>query len=123
MLTVVLLLFVALSAATWTRHPDTVEANQFLIRDRAGNVVARLGHDNLGDTCLTLTAKQNVSIASMCVQDREGATLDLHNLKSESRATLTPGFYTSEPPVHVQPALVVNGVDYTTGQKSTLPAN
>ena len=56
------------------------------------NVAARLGQNGFGDTCVTLMAKEKVAVASMCVQDEEGSSLDLHNLKSESRATLTPGF-------------------------------
>jgi len=52
-----------------------------------------LGQNGFGDRCLTLMAKEKVAVASMCVQDEEeGSSLDLHNLKSESRATLTPGF-------------------------------
>jgi hypothetical protein len=69
--------------------------------------VARLGQDGFGDTCLILTAKQNVSVANLCVQNSEGASLDLHNLKSESRATLTPGFNLYEPMFHLQPALII----------------
>lgn len=103
-------LFLCLAAgsfATWERHPKTAEANEFLLKDRGGNVVARLGQDAFGDTCLTLTAAQNVSVASLCVQNDEGASLDLHNLKSESRAWLTPGFNWYEPMSREQPALVI----------------
>jgi hypothetical protein len=35
----------------------------------------------------------------MCVQDEEGSSLDLHNLKSESRATLTPGLTSNRYPI------------------------
>lgn len=104
------LLFLCLAAgtiATWERHPKSAEANEFLLRDHAGNVMASLGQDRFGNTCLILTAKQNVSVASLCVQNDEGASLDLHNLKSESRATLTPGFNLYEPLSHLQPALVI----------------
>jgi hypothetical protein len=107
---VAVVLFLCLAAgsiATWERHPKTTEANEFLLKDRAGNVVARLGQDGFGDTCLTLTANQNVSEASLCVQNDEGASLDLHNLRSESRATLTPGFNLYEPMSHIQPTLVI----------------
>src|SRR5580704_8265473 len=93
-------LFLCLTAAcliAWFGHPKTVEAAEFLVRGRQGNVVARLGQLNFGDTCLTLTANQNVSVANLCVQNDEGTYLDLHNLKSESRATLTPGFSICEP--------------------------
>ena len=105
---VALLFLAAASAANWRRHPRSIEANEFLVRGPAGNIAAKLGQDSFGDTCLTLTAKENVAEASMCVQDREGSSLDLHNLKSESRTTLTPGFYSYEPLFHFQPALVIN---------------
>ena len=103
-----LLFLAAVSAANWTRHPKTLEANEFLLKDRAGNITAKLGQDGFGDTCLTLSANQNVAVASLCVQAKEGSILDLHNLKSESRATLTPGFYSYEPLFHFQPALAIN---------------
>jgi hypothetical protein len=103
-----ILCIAALSVANWMRHPKSVEANEFLVKDRAGNLVARLGQDKLGVTCLTLTAKQNVSVASLCVQDDEGSLLDLHNLNSESRATLTPGFNMFEGGGQFQPALIIN---------------
>jgi hypothetical protein len=103
-----ILCFAALSIASWMRHPNSVEAKEFLVKDRAGNLVARLGQDKFGVTCLTLTAKKDVSIASLCVQDDEGSLLDLHNLKSESRAMLTPGFNMIEPAGHFQPALIIN---------------
>jgi hypothetical protein len=105
---VLVLCLAAASLANWTRHPKTIDANEFLLKDRNGNVVARLGQFDFGETCLTLTAKQDVSIANLCVQNDEGASLDLHNLKSESRAMLTPGFNLYEPSGHFQPALVIN---------------
>jgi hypothetical protein len=108
-----LLCFATLTVANWRRHPQTVEANEFLLRGHSGNIAARLGQDGFGDTCLTLMAKEKVAVASMCVQDEEGSSLDLHNLKSESRATLTPGFYVYEPLTKIGPALVINGVKYS----------
>ena len=106
--TALIILFAASSVASWTKHPKTIEANEFLLRNPAGKIVARLGQFDFGDTCLTLTAQQNVSVANLCVQDSEGSRLDLHNLKSDSRAMLTPGFNTYEPTFHIQPALVIN---------------
>jgi hypothetical protein len=105
---VLFLCLAVVSVANWTRHPRTVEASEFLLKDRAGNVVARLGQYDFGDTCLTLTAKQHISVANLCVQDGEGSSLDLHNMKSESRATLTPGFNSHEPLFQFQPALIIN---------------
>ena len=105
------------TVANWRRHPRTVEANEFLLRGQSGNIAARLGQEGLGDTCLTLMAKGKIAVASLCVQDEEGSSLDLHNLKSESRATLTPGFYTYEPLMQIRPALVINGVNYSDGNR------
>jgi hypothetical protein len=62
-------------------------------------------------------AKEKAAVASMCVQDEEGSSLDLHNLKSESRATLTPGLYEHEPLSKFRPALVINGVNYSDGKQ------
>ncbi|HTG28245.1 MAG TPA: hypothetical protein VK818_08480 [Methylomirabilota bacterium] len=81
---ILFILLAASSIASWTKRTKTIEANEFLVRDRAGKIVARLGHDDFGDTCLTLTAQQSVSVANLCVQDSEGSSLDLHNLKSDS---------------------------------------
>jgi hypothetical protein len=112
-----MLCLTALTIANWRRHPKTIEANEFLLRGQSGNIAARLGQESFGDTCLTLMAKGKVAVASMCVQDEEGSSLDLHNLKSESRATLTPGFHTYEPAMQIRPALVINGVNYSAGNK------
>jgi len=69
--------------------------------------MARLGPAGFGDTCLVLTAKQKVSVASLCVQNEVGASLDLHNLRSESRAMLSPGYNLYEPLFQLQPSLVI----------------
>jgi len=103
-----LLCLAVAATVNWKRHAAIVEANEFLLKDRAGNVAARLGQDNLGNTCLILSAKGHVAVASLCVQDEEGSSLDLHNVKSEARATLTPGFYLWEPHDRVRPALIIN---------------
>jgi hypothetical protein len=116
---VLFLCLVAGNVANWKRHPRTLEANEFLLKDRAGNVVARLGQYNFGDTCLSLTANQNISVANLCVQNNEGSSLDLHNLKSESRVTLTPGFNLYEPPSHFEPALVITEHGQVIGRVSS----
>lgn len=118
-----LLCLAALTVAHWRRHPQTVEANEFLLRGHSGNVAARLGQNGFGDTCLTLTANQNVSVANLCVQNNEGVSLDLHNLKSESRATLTPGFNLYEPVSHFQPALVITEHGQVIGRVSSHATN
>lgn len=105
------LIFLGLSLgimANWPRYPKKVIAEEFMLQDHAGNILAKLGQSGFGDTCLTLTAKQNVSVASLCVQDEEGSSFDLHNVKSESRIMITPGFNMYEPKSRVLPALVMS---------------
>lgn len=69
---------------------------------------AKLAKSKFGDSCLTLESKENTSEASLCAQDLEGTFLDLHNIKSDSRAMLTPGFYMTEPMMPISPAFVIN---------------
>jgi hypothetical protein len=116
---VLFLLLVVTCVANCRSHPTTVVASEFLLQDKAGNVVARLGQD-AGDTCLTLRANQDVSIAELCVQNSEGASLDLHNLKSESRALLTPGFTIREPLYEIRPAMILSNRNQIIGR---IPAN
>jgi hypothetical protein len=119
-------LFICLAGifiTTWFRHPKTLDANEFLVRDRTGNVVARLGQLSFGTTCLTLTAIQHVSVADLCAQNDEGASLDLHNLKSESRATLTPGFKMYEPLGQVQAGLAISENGHVTSGISSQAVN
>lgn len=92
------------------KRPKTIEAEEVVLRSREGAVLARLGQDRFRDTCLTLTAQQDVSVASLCVQNDGGSSLDLHNFKNESRATLTPGFALREPAGRIQPMLLINDV-------------
>jgi hypothetical protein len=114
---VAILCLAALNVANFRRHAETIEANEFVLKDRAGNVAARLGKDSLGDTCLTLTAREHAAVASMCVEDDVGSSLDLYNRKPESRAVLTPGFHLSEPYMPVDPALIINGKNYVAEKK------
>lgn len=108
------LIFLCLSfgiIANWPRYPKRVIAEEFILQDRSGNILAKLGQYGFGNTCFTLTAKQNVSVTSLCVQDEEGASLDLHNLRNESRVMVTPGFNLYEPKSRVLPALVMSERD------------
>jgi hypothetical protein len=95
-----------LFAVLWHR-PKTVEGNQLVLRDDAGKVFAKVEKSKFGDACLTLASKENGSEAYLCVQDLEGAYLDLHNIKSNSRAMLSPGFYMQDVG-RTSPALVID---------------
>jgi hypothetical protein len=102
------LLLTAGLVANWTRHPKTLEANEFLVKDQVGNIVATLGQDGFGSTCLSLTEKQKISNAALCVDYEGDSSLDLFNLKSESRAMLTDGFNIHEGPGRIEAGLMVH---------------
>jgi hypothetical protein len=59
-----LLCLATLTVANWRRHPQTVEANEFLLRGHSGK--ARLGQNGFGDTCVTLMAKEKVACEYVC---------------------------------------------------------
>ncbi|HTU35404.1 MAG TPA: hypothetical protein VMF66_16495 [Candidatus Acidoferrum sp.] len=106
------LLFICLGVgifALWNRRVGTVDANELVLRDKAGNVVARLGQDSYSDTCLTLTSNHDASVASLCVDEGGGSVLDLHNLTEGSRAMLTPGFTIYEGTGKIRPGLMIHG--------------
>ena len=92
-------LIVGLLAVIFTNHfqrPTSLEATEFLLKDSAGNVVARLGAAKFGGTCLTLMAKEHAADAQLCVHDN-GSYLALLNHQGDSRVSLSPGFTGYEP--------------------------
>jgi len=93
-------LIVALVTITLANHfqrPTSLEATEFLLKDSAGNVVARLGAAEFGGTCLTLKAKEHAADAQLCVHDDDGSYLALSNHHGDSRVSLSPGFTGYEP--------------------------
>jgi hypothetical protein len=88
---------VAVIVGERTKHPEIVEATRFVLKDDAGNVLAKLGSESFGSTCLTLSARAAAAASQLCVADDGGSLLDLHNRKTESRVLLTPGFTGYEP--------------------------
>lgn len=88
-----------------TRRPKTVEANQILLKDKKGNVIAKLGDEGYGDTCLTLLAQANGPRSELCV-DQSGSFLVLSG-PNDSRVSLTPGFSTIEPLMPISPGLYI----------------
>jgi len=85
-------------AAGRIRHPiaveagqmKTVEANQFLLKDNAGNLVARLGAQRIDGTCLTLSAKENAA-AKLCVGEDGSSSLVLSKKGGQSSVSLSTG--------------------------------
>jgi hypothetical protein len=88
-----------------TRRPETVEANQILLKDKKGNLIAKLGDEGYGSTCLTLFAQVNGPRSELCV-DRSGSFLVLSG-PNDSRVSLTPGFSTIEPSMPIAPGLYI----------------
>jgi hypothetical protein len=89
------------------RHPKTVEANQFLLKDGKGNIVAKLGQMDFGGTCLTLNAKAHGADAELCVNDDDSSALVLLDHHGDSRVSLSPGFNLYEPLNRVAPGLYI----------------
>jgi hypothetical protein len=72
------------------RQKNTMEVQELLLKDRLGQVVARLGTSPAG-TCLDLLGKKKVATAEICVADETGSVLSLINDRGDSRALLTAG--------------------------------
>jgi hypothetical protein len=103
-LVVALLVLILFSLVVGLMHrPATVEANQILLKDKKGNVIAKLGDEGYGDTCLTLLEPANGLTSNLCVE-QSGSFLVLSS-PNDSRAILTPGFTTIEPSMRVSPGL------------------
>jgi hypothetical protein len=89
------------------RHPETVEATQFLLKDGKGNIVAKLGQMGFGGTCLTLNAGTHAADAELCVNDDDSSSLILLNHHGDSLVLLSPGLNFYEPLKRVPPGLYV----------------
>jgi hypothetical protein len=81
------------------RHPrkeNTLEANEFVVTDKAGHVMARLGSSPVG-TCLEILGKTKEATATLCAGDESGSELLLTTHHGRSRAFLSAGgkFYES----------------------------
>jgi hypothetical protein len=80
-------------------HPETVEAsqtktvraNQFLLTDDVGNVIARLGAQRFDGTCLTLGEKENSGTARLCAREDGSSGLDLSKKGDQASITLSTG--------------------------------
>jgi hypothetical protein len=104
---VLILCVAALIVAGQIKHSKVLEATQLVLKDDAGKVIAMLGKGGFGSTCLSLSAKENAAIAELCADGDGGGYLDLHNLRTESRVTLTPGFTMYEPLAHFPAGLLI----------------
>lgn len=67
---------------------STLEAKEFLLRDQAGRVAARLGSSSRG-TCFELLGRTKEASALMCAGDESGSDLLLTTRHGESRAFLS----------------------------------
>ncbi len=87
---VLLALFTILILTERVRTKNTLEAKEFLLRDRSGQVVARLGSNSVG-TCFEILGKTKGASAIMCAGDESGSDLLLTTRHGESRAFLSAG--------------------------------
>lgn len=102
-----ILCLVAVVIASRPRQPKIVEGTRLVLKDEAGNVVASLGKEDFGETCLTISAKAHAAVSALCVADDGGSSLDLHDLQTESRVLLTPGFTGHEPLLQFPAGLLI----------------
>jgi len=102
-----ILCLVVVVIASRPRHPRIVEATRLVLKDEAGNAVATLGKEGFGETCLTLSGKAHAAVSSFCGADDGGSSLDLHDLQTESRVLLTPGFTGYEPLMNFPAGLLI----------------
>jgi hypothetical protein len=107
------------------RNRTTVEAREFLLKDEAGNVVARMGKEAFSH-CLSFKAKSNSASASLCVGDDDSSSLFLSDHQGTSRVSLSPGFNIYEPPGRFPPGLYIgendgaNYINYTLGDETKM---
>jgi hypothetical protein len=77
--------------AVETSQTKTVEANQFVLKDEAGNVIAKLGAQRIDGTCLTLSTKENSATAQLCVGEDGSSGLLLSGKSGHSSISLSTG--------------------------------
>lgn len=96
-----------------TIRKGVLTANEFVLKDRSGRVLARLGSDG-SETCFQLMGEANGATASLCAGDEVGTSLMLDNRRSQSRAFLSAGTKLREGPGTILPGIVIthsNGKD------------
>lgn len=69
----------------------TIEAREFLLKDRSGQILARLGATELSGTCFEILGKKKDASATLCAGDESGSDLQLTTHHGQSRAYLSAG--------------------------------
>jgi hypothetical protein len=105
----VLLLSVFVLSERNKHHPQTVEATEFLLKDDAGNVIARLGKQGSDGTCLALTPRHSVADAELCSFEGDISRSSYLVLRDDdvSRVSLSAGFNSANGKLPVQPGLYI----------------
>jgi hypothetical protein len=105
-----LILFVAAFVLSGRgKHPRTVEATEFLLKDDSGNVIGRLGKEGSGGVCLALTAKSSDAGAHLCSDDgssQSSSYLVLYNGDGVSLVSLSAG-YISRPKFNIDSGVYI----------------
>jgi hypothetical protein len=73
-----------------------VEANEFLLKDEAGNTIGKLGAQKFGGACLVLDAKENAATAQICAASDGSSELTLSKPSENSSISLTIGNHAAE---------------------------
>ena len=89
-----------------TATKKSIEANEFLLRDRDGRIVARLSDKSSG-TCFEIVGQAKATSAELCAGDNYGASLSLSNDHGASRAFLSAGSQMLEGSGSVVPSLLI----------------
>lgn len=73
-----------------------LEANEFLLKDEAGNTVGKFGVQKFGGTCLALEAKENAATAQLCAASDGSSGLTLSKPSENSSIFLSIGNHAAE---------------------------
>ena len=77
-------------------HTKAVEANEFLLKDEAGNTVGKLGTQKFWGTFLVLNAKEKDATAQLCAASDGSSGLTLSKPGENSSISLTIGNHAAE---------------------------
>ncbi len=106
-------------------NQGTVRVRELILTNQDGEVVAHLSA-NLRGTCLELTGRRKVSMASLCVDNDYGSNLKLSNQNLGSNVDLTAGQLIYEGGIHRVPGLSIeegfhkNGIWINVASESNL---
>jgi hypothetical protein len=98
----------AFMASGLLRGKQALEAQELLLKDSSGHIVARLGSGPVG-ACLEILGKTKESSATLCAGDDSGSSLFLAAHHGDSRALVSAGGLIYETPNgNTSPSLMIS---------------